>query len=276
MAHLYKFRQGWQSENLSRYLLSQISFIAQPSTIADDVGSDFYCTLFQKVKAGRNHHLVPKNAFVIQIKSNTSPIILTSKAAFLYQLELPFFIGVADRKNLRLRIYSGRGLDIVFPMHGIPRELTAKVSKPMKDLLYYDFPKGDRTHTRLKFPLVAEIKVKDTDANLERTSTVLANECALIHGNISARRVGEFIIDLGRNDLRMVAGQGSATVFRGNVARRFAEAFINLHWIKTNQPSSFSIDEYLAYEAAWNAVRNYAPKKERDWVDWIYRTHPIT
>src|SRR5271154_5695100 len=109
MAHLYSFRQGWQSETLARFLLSHFSFIAQPSTIADDVGGDFYCTLFRREAAGTNQRLIPNSSFLIQIKSADDEIDLSNKADFLEQLELPFFVGVADREELKLRIYSGRG-----------------------------------------------------------------------------------------------------------------------------------------------------------------------
>jgi hypothetical protein len=41
MSHLYSIRSGWEAERLAHYLLSRFSFVAQPTTIADDVGSDF-------------------------------------------------------------------------------------------------------------------------------------------------------------------------------------------------------------------------------------------
>ena len=52
MAQLYRFRKGWENENLAQYLLSRFSFIARPVSVSDDVGTDFYCTLFQKTKDG--------------------------------------------------------------------------------------------------------------------------------------------------------------------------------------------------------------------------------
>ena len=42
MPHLLSPRKGWENENLAAYLLSRFSFIVQPSSIADDVGSDFF------------------------------------------------------------------------------------------------------------------------------------------------------------------------------------------------------------------------------------------
>src|SRR3989442_3819860 len=46
MGQLYTVRTGWEAERLAHYLLSRFSFVAQPTTISDDVGSDFYCTIF--------------------------------------------------------------------------------------------------------------------------------------------------------------------------------------------------------------------------------------
>ena len=50
-SHLFSLRRipvrtGWEAERLARHLSSRFSFVAQPTTIADDVGSDFYCTIF--------------------------------------------------------------------------------------------------------------------------------------------------------------------------------------------------------------------------------------
>jgi hypothetical protein len=30
-----KFRKGWQSEHIAKFILSQFSFVAEPSTVAD-------------------------------------------------------------------------------------------------------------------------------------------------------------------------------------------------------------------------------------------------
>jgi hypothetical protein len=47
--------------------LSRFSFVAQPSSVADDLGSDFFCTIFEIVKAASGHdHLRPLSSFAIQ------------------------------------------------------------------------------------------------------------------------------------------------------------------------------------------------------------------
>jgi len=47
MAHLSGPRIGWENERLASYLLSRFSFVAHTASIADDLGSDFFCTIFE-------------------------------------------------------------------------------------------------------------------------------------------------------------------------------------------------------------------------------------
>ena len=79
MAHLGSFRKGWQSENVARFLLSKFSFLAHPSAVSDDIGSDFFCTIFQVHKEGSHDYLIPDHSFAIQIKSNSRPIDVSNK-----------------------------------------------------------------------------------------------------------------------------------------------------------------------------------------------------
>ena len=72
MAHLASFREGWKNENLARFILSKIAFITHPATISDDIGSDFFCTLFQTRAENGHDYLVPKNTFAIQIKRGSA------------------------------------------------------------------------------------------------------------------------------------------------------------------------------------------------------------
>jgi len=56
MGHLYTVRTRWEAERLAHYLLSRFSFVAQPTTIADDVGSDFYCAILGILYTSHRHH----------------------------------------------------------------------------------------------------------------------------------------------------------------------------------------------------------------------------
>src|SRR6266851_1938733 len=96
--HLLAPRKGWENERLASYLLSRFSFVAQPSTIADDLGSDFFCTIFEIVTgtSGRDS-LRPLSSFAIQVKSSVEPVPMDNKIDYLQRLELPFFLGVVSQ-----------------------------------------------------------------------------------------------------------------------------------------------------------------------------------
>jgi hypothetical protein len=69
MSHLYMVRTGWEGERLAEYLLSRFSFVGQPTTIADDVGSDFFCTIFDLTDT-QPPTVEPRISFAIQVKTN--------------------------------------------------------------------------------------------------------------------------------------------------------------------------------------------------------------
>lgn len=271
MPHLYKFRQGWQSENLARFLLSEFAFIAQPSTIADDVGNDFYCTLFKKEKYGKQDCLLPNNSFVIQIKSSSNNINLSSKCNFLDQLELPFFIGIVDRQKLNLKIYSGRGLHLLFRMKGIPNKLVIKCMSKIKDKKYYETINKDQKHYKLIFPFLAEINANSIIENTQNIFSLLSSECSLIHKNISSCRMGEYILSFDpQKDVRIFAGKDSVQQFRRNFCYRIAEVFYNIEWLLENLPQKFSKPEFSAYSNSWTKIRPFCDLSEQALVDDIY------
>ena len=92
MPHLLAPRKGWENERLASYLLSRFGFVAQPSSVLDDLGSDFFCTNFEIVKttSGRDA-LRPLNSFAIQVKSSAEEIEMDNKIDYLQRLELPRF-----------------------------------------------------------------------------------------------------------------------------------------------------------------------------------------
>ena len=120
MSFLRNPHKGWENEHLALFLLSRISFVSNPVTVADDVGSDFFCTLFE---VGERDTLFPRSSFAIQVKSSKDRIDPTGKIKYFEKLELPFFVGVIDQKHLRLSIYSGEYLPIFFSHYGIPQDL---------------------------------------------------------------------------------------------------------------------------------------------------------
>ena len=88
MAQLAIPRRGWENEHLATFMLSRISFVAHPITVADDIGSDFFCTLFEPRVEERIERLFPRNSFAVQVKSNFEKISVTNKIDYLLGLVL--------------------------------------------------------------------------------------------------------------------------------------------------------------------------------------------
>lgn len=132
MSHIGSFRKGWESENLARYFLSRFSFIANPSTISDDIGTDYYCTIFIKNKVKKVDYLIPKIFFGIQIKSNFDDIPATNKIDYLSGLQFPYFVAVIDRQKFLFHIFSGEYIPTLFSRR-TPRELIIRLHNREED-----------------------------------------------------------------------------------------------------------------------------------------------
>jgi hypothetical protein len=126
MAPLYRTHLGWENEQLAHYLLSRFSFVAHPATVGDDIGSDFYCTIFEILESDIPK-IEPRISFAIQVKSNATTINVSNKIAYLDQLEVPFFIGVVDQDTAALRIYSAECLPMMFANFGHPGSLSLRL-----------------------------------------------------------------------------------------------------------------------------------------------------
>jgi len=122
MSHLYTVRTGWEAERLAHYLLSRFSFVAQPTTIADDVGSDFYCTIFDILNS-TPPMVEPRTSFAIQVKSNGDRIEAHNKVQYLFHLEIPFFLGIVDLAASELKIYSAERFPMLTAVFGVPEKL---------------------------------------------------------------------------------------------------------------------------------------------------------
>lgn len=257
MGQLAAPRIGWENEHLATYLLSKISFVANPITVSDDVGSDFFCTLFESRVESKTEQLFPRNSFAIQIKSKKETVIATNKIEYLTNLELPFFLGVIDQKNLRLNIYSGEYLPLLFTQYGIPQK-ELKLS-PVRDIV--DIKDYCRTTTDknlqlvtafLKMPFVLEISASDTRDTVLAKSRQISTLCSRIHQNISARVSQEYIFRLSEpGSASIMAGSGSVETFRRNFYLRLAEAFYNLEWITKSPHHNLNMDEFRVYEKCY-------------------------
>lgn len=258
MPHLAVFRRGWQNEHLAAFILSKFAFVAHPSKIGDDLGTDFFCTFFETISEMGKEYLIPRNSFAIQIKSSGDTIDATTQIEYLLGLELPFFIGIINQEISTLNIYSGEYLPILFSHQKIPVSLTLELCSK------HDFPPHayfeevkDKAY-RLKCPLVATVSVTTPNECLNRETNYLREVTRRIHRNIASRASNEFIFAVGSDGhtTAILAGPGSAEVFRENFKKRLAEVFHNLAWI-VDHPchSPVDADEFRFYEKIYDEMR---------------------
>jgi hypothetical protein len=253
MGHLASFRSGWENENLATYVLSRFAFIARPSSVADDVGSDFFCTLFEVKRQQRHDYLSPRSSFAIQIKSNTKPVDVSNKIEYLWNLEIPFFVGVVNREAWTLTIFSGEHIPLLFSHKGKPKKLALEPCDRTdldRDLASYFAETGPKAY-RLRFPRVVEVDPRSGAGDPQATAEVMSRICSVMYDNIASRRNGEYVFDIVGSDPPSVvtfAGSASVKVFRTNFLKRLAEAFHNLKWIREHRPNEFRVQEFRAYE----------------------------
>ena len=189
--HLASFRKGWQSENLARYILSNFAFISQPSTIADDLGSDFFCTIFEAVPNKKNNALVPKESFAIQIKSNRKPFCITGKTEYLKNLGIPFFVGVCNKKKQNLEFYSGEYLIPFFIDEPAAEKIKIKLSET-DDCKENRYSEKDGEYT-IKFPKLFNIGSNHDSPEFKEAIKNLSKACRTISRNITRRNNKEYI-----------------------------------------------------------------------------------
>jgi hypothetical protein len=257
MAQLAATRIGWENEHLATFLLSRISFVANPITVSDDVGTDVFCTLFESQIENNAEQLFPRNSFAIQIKSKEETILATNKIEYLRKLELPFFVGVIDRENLQLNIYSGEYVPLLFTKHGIPKN-ELKLS-PVRDVVgIEDYCRTTANENLqvltafLRMPFVMEISARDKHDSILTKARRLSDLCSRMHQNISARVNQEYIFRLSEpGSASIMAGSGSAETFRRNFYLRLAEAFYNLEWIMKSPQHSLNMEEFRVYEKCY-------------------------
>jgi hypothetical protein len=260
MPYLWSMRQGWQSENLAKFILSKFSFIAQPSTVSDDIGSDFYCTLFQTYREGSHKYLVPRSSFAIQIKSDVAKIPFSNKVDYLLHLQIPFFVGVADKKELKLTIYSGEYVPLLFPYTGPKiRQLEIELRERVEFSNFYD--KLERGSYIVRFPRLMEIDASIEEEEQDEKVQILLDRCFMIQGNIASWRNSEHTYKVYGYEYPVwgVAGSGSARVFRENFLKRLAEVFHNLYWIKRSRPKQYSVEEFEMYREFYDRLKEHYP-----------------
>jgi hypothetical protein len=96
-------RFGSWSEILVESCLKTIAFTARVPH-EEDVGHDFFCVLSED----QNDLFKAGPSFTVQAKSNRKPLVFKNddQIRWLRELQNPFFLAVANRKELRVDIYS--------------------------------------------------------------------------------------------------------------------------------------------------------------------------
>lgn len=254
MAHLYRPREGWEDERLAHYLLSRFSFVAQPTTVADDVGADFFCTIFDIIDAPWPT-IEPRSSFAIQVKSTLKAVKAHSKVSYLANLELPFFLGIVSQHPAQIRLHSAERLPVLFARFGLPKKLWLR-PVPMELYDGANYARGDaEAGVHLDCPCVATFGTEETRSSLGAKVEALNAICRQASANIGTRRAEEHVYDMGNGQFNIVAGCGSVNHFRQSFCRRLAEVFYNLTWIVNNQPAAFNHAEFKVYEDLYLGLR---------------------
>lgn len=263
MPHLKQFRVGWQNENLARFILYKFAFVAEPTKVADDIGVDFFCTLFTTEQTERHVFLVPKSAFAIQVKPETQSLDLTKHLAYLNQLELPYFVGMANPNDMTLSIYSGEYLQHFFLLKGDKDRITSEPHKIGAKFCERDFDpeqwleqKGNGEFVLL-FPKVVIMDAKDSDDLLPEKVQVIQAVVKSVAENIALRASDRATLKIyGTSLLQCFAGEYSAKHFQDNFVYGFIEVFGNLAWLINNvENPDVVVRHFLMYEAMYSEFK---------------------
>ncbi|MFC1560863.1 hypothetical protein ACFL4V_00130 [Candidatus Latescibacterota bacterium] len=268
--HLLSYKEGWQSEHLANFILSKFSFLAQPITISDDIGSDFFCTLFRIVD---KKFLQPQNSFTIQIKSKKDVKkkknlieVNPDRANYLFNLEIPFFIGIADRENLTLTIYSGETLPHFqtyfggFPPHGQPPDskLFINLVDNLQDRSILEEKVDNKYY--MKFPEVVKIPANFDYRKSGEELNELFDVCRLMQENLASKISKEYIFKIYKNNLvKTFAGPDSAQCFRINFFYRLVEVFYNFRWLCQNG-RTVDFEEFKIYKELYSELLKIGPQ----------------
>jgi hypothetical protein len=255
MAHLHGPRVGWEGERLSHYLLSRFSFVAQPTTIADDVGSDFYCTIFE-ILDGPPPMVEPRTSFAIQIKTTRKKIAAHNKVPYLRDLEIPFFLGTVDQDEGTLEIFSADGFPMMTAVYGYPEKLWLKPVERYEPNRYPWSGPSAKVGVTLECERVCTFKVGETRHDLRPKVDLLLKRCRRTVRNIGARRAEEHFYQLDDDGAKssLVAGCGSVNYFRDNMYKRLAEAFSNFWYMLAYNTGQFNPAEFTMYENFFHAA----------------------
>lgn len=227
--------------------------MARPATV-DDVGTDLFCTLFNVVTTATHEALVPRNSIAVQIKSSPGAVDVTKNLDYLSRLEVPYYLGIVNRRDLSLALYSARYLPLLLALVGKPRPLRLVPS----DSFVAEYRRGDEEHGyELICPRVGVFHASDEREALATMVAALQTDAEEALKAIVSRLNEEYIFDRPDGSVEIFAGMGSASVLHSNFTRRLAEALYNLAWMGP-QARPDDVDFYLRIFTALEA-RNETP-----------------
>jgi len=235
---------GWENEHLATYLLSRMAFVASPIKIGDDVGTDLFCTMFERVETEKARLLVPRNSIAVQVKSSGSSVSLSpSQLEYLARLEIPYYIGIIDQTALSLTMYSARYLPLLLTLKGHhPNGLRLDLVQSLDGR----YREGDEASGFvLRCPQVAVLSAQDDPEVIQEKSATIQTDAVAGLKAIATRLNTEYIYETP-DGVEIFAGRDSATTFRENFMRRLAEALYNFLWL-LEDGQSVSRDEIDIY-----------------------------
>jgi hypothetical protein len=274
MGHHRRFHIGWENEQLAHYLLSRFSFVAHPSTVGDDVGSDFYCTIYEVSQAAPDR-IEPSISFAIQVKSNARKIAASNKIAYLEQLEIPFFISVVDKAKAALRMYSSECLPMLFADKHPPTEtkrLSLRLLNEQHDRQSHEnyVKRQEQGACVLNCHHVCRFCTSDTRDGIQPKVNAIKDICRRAILNIGSRRSEEHLYHWPNGEVTVLAGKGSIRHFRENLDKRLAESFANFGFLcKFSFP--VSLDEFTICENLYLELRRLRNGPSLSWVDAFYQ-----
>lgn len=235
---------GWENEHLATFLLSRVSFVASPVSVADDVGTDLFCTLFERVFHGETELLVPRSSLAAQVKSSRQCVDVTKQLDYLGRLEIPYYLGFIDQEALSLDLFSGRYLPLLLSYRGARIRLALVPVDKLGKQLIRDHGGGSY---ELECPRVVTLHARDGRAESQQKAELILADVAQGLKAVASRTSCEYIFD-APDGLRIFAGKDSVTTFRENFLARYAEALANLTWLYRNGRcvDEKEVDAYLS------------------------------
>ena len=238
--------RGWENEHLATFLLSRVAFVASPKTVADDVGTDLFCTLYEHTTRNDVEVIVPRSSLAVQVKSSAESVNVAGRLDYLARLEIPYYLGIIDQQALTLDLFSARFLPALLSYRGRDRHRTLHLV-PVDTFDRHYRPGNDQDGYKLLCHRVVTLRAGDDREATARASTSLQEDAAAGLKAIASRLNKEYVFDIPDGDVEIFMGPDSARTFRDSFFKRLAEALLNLAWLIDSAPPPVAeIDTYLA------------------------------